>query len=794
MRVSAIIPSYGKDFSKSARWYTKSRSRCFRHPEYFLTAVAVLEIDGHEVQFIDATTHDIHEKALVKQVLDFNPEMVVIYCTTPSIYSDIHHGRLIKEKNRKAMTVLIGPHVSALPEESLKIDNLIDVIAYGEFDYTLQDLANKRPLSKTLGIAYRKNNSIHKNKPRPPIENVNELPFPAWHHIKIEDYPDPGKLYPFITLITGRGCPNYCTFCHPAGTNILMSNGTQKNIVDIKCGDELIGLDKNNRYTKTKVTHVFPVRTDMIYKIALSDGSSLFATAEHPWLTTHNRWVKTSRLRKGQRLRKVTDSLKTMEETIDYKKGYILGLMESDGCLRTVNQKRDYGKKNYKYEIFSLICNKELYPIFIRFLKDLGIEAKLGSYNGGKLYRINEAVYVRKKNEIAKLKAIKKINYRDNNELRRGFIAGFYDGDGSWSGVIRISQRDEIVLKKLKEDLEFFGFKVRLERTTIRILGGQRNNLKFMSLFSPKKRFSKISIFDKQAYCKKVSVESVEITEKKSVYNIETACHNFIADGCSSHNCVNTPLLFKRVFRPRSAESIVDEIEYDLQLFPQIQEFMIETDTFTAYPKHVKEFCNELQRRNLKIKWSCNVRVDIDLSLLPIMKRSGCRMLMIGYESGNQRCLDAVCKRVTVEQSRKFSRVAHNLGFILHGCFMFGFPGETPKEAQKTIDFAKSLPLDTVQFSGITAYPGTPIYEWAKQKGYLVPKDWTEWVSPEKEQVTILNYPQFSKEQIDFYIDKALKEFYLRPGQILRMMTNVRSISDIKRKLFGFKSFLDYFS
>lgn len=470
MRVSALIPSYGKDFSKSARWYTRSRSRCLRHPEYFLTAVAVLEKSGHEVQFIDATTHDIPERELVKRVLDFNPEMVVIYCTTPSIYSDIHYGRMIKQKNKKIMTVLIGPHVSALPEESLKIDNSTDIVAYGEYDYTLRDLANKKPLKKVLGIAYRKNRKIYKNKPRPVIQNLDELPFPAWHHIKIEDYPDPGKLYPFITLITGRGCPNYCTFC------------------------------------------------------------------------------------------------------------------------------------------------------------------------------------------------------------------------------------------------------------------------------------------------------------------------------------VNTPLFFKRIFRPRSIKNIVDEIEYDLSLFPHIQEFMIETDTFTASPQHVKEFCNELKKRNLNIRWSCNVRVDIDISLLPLMKKSGCRMLMIGYESGNQRCLNSVCKRVTLEQSRKFSESAHKLGFILHGCFMFGFPGETPEEAQKTIDFAKSLPLDTVQFSGIVAYPGTSIYNWAKEKGYLVPKDWTEWVSPEKEQVTVLSYPQFSKEQIDFYIDKALKEFYLRPKQIFRMITNIRSTSDIKRKIFGFKSFLDYFS
>ncbi len=469
-KISVIIPSFGENFSKSARWYTKARSRCLRHPEYLLTAVALLEKNRHEIQFIDATTHNTSEKTLVNEVLEFEPEIVVIYCTTPTIYSDIHHGRMIKQENKKTMIVLVGPHVSALPEESLKIDRLIDVVAYGEYDFTLRDLAAKKPLQNILGIAYRKQNKIHKNKPRPTIQNLDELPFPAWDHIKIEDYSDPGKLYPFITLITGRGCPNYCTFC------------------------------------------------------------------------------------------------------------------------------------------------------------------------------------------------------------------------------------------------------------------------------------------------------------------------------------VNTPLLFKRVFRIRSAKNIVDEIEYDLKLFPQIQEFMIETDTFTANPEHVKAFCRELEERNLKIKWSCNVRVDINLSLLSIMKRSGCRMLMIGYESGNQRCLDAVCKGVTLEQSKRFSEAAHKLGFILHGCFMFGFPGETPEEAQKTIDFAKSLPLDTVQFSGIAAYPGTTIYNWAKQKGYLVPKDWPDWVSPEREQVTVLNYPQFSKEQIDFYIDKALKEFYFRPSQIFRMLLNIRSMSDVKRKLFGFRSFLDYFS
>ncbi|MFH1228891.1 MAG: radical SAM protein [Candidatus Aenigmatarchaeota archaeon] len=468
-RVSVIIPSYGENFSKSARWYTRARSRCMRHPEYLLTAVAVLEKEGHDVQFIDATIHDVPEKKLVKEVLEFDPDVVVIYCTTPSIYSDIHHGKMIKAGKKNVKIVLIGPHVSALPEESLEIEKSTDAVAYGEYDYTLLDIANGLPFEKILGIAYRKG-GVRKNNPRPVIKSIDELPFPAWHHIDIRDYPDPGKLFPFITIISGRGCPNYCTFC------------------------------------------------------------------------------------------------------------------------------------------------------------------------------------------------------------------------------------------------------------------------------------------------------------------------------------VNTPLLFKRNFRPRSAESIVDEIEYDLKLFPNIQEFMFETDTFTANPNHVREFCKELDKRKLKIRWSCNIRVDIDLSLLPLMKSHGCRMLMIGFESGNQRCLDAVCKGIKVGQSTRFTQAAHRLGFILHGCFMFGFPNETPAEAQKTIDFAKSLPLDTAQFSGIAAYPGTPIYEWAKKNGYIVPKDWTQWVSPQKEQVTVLSYPQFTKEQIDFYVDKALKEFYMRPIQMAKMAFNIRSVSDLKRKLFGFKSYIDYLS
>lgn len=168
-------------------------------------------------------------------------------------------------------------------------------------------------------------------------------------------------------------------------------------------------------------------------------------------------------------------------------------------------------------------------------------------------------------------------------------------------------------------------------------------------------------------------------------------------------------------------------------------------------------------------------------------------MLMVGFEFGTQEALDAVKKRVTLEQSRRFAEKAHTLGFIIHGCFMIGAPGETKESAQRTIDFAKSLPMDTVQFSGICVYPGTEMYDWAKENGYLLPKDWKEWVSEDYEQITLLSYPQLGKEEIDEFVDKGLREFYLRPKQVMKMVLNTRNIIDLKRKIFGFKSFLNYF-
>lgn len=475
MKVQFLNPAFGSGFCKSARWFAKSRGRVQRHPDYLCQSIAVLEEAGHECRFIDGAAKDLSLEQTRSEIESFRPEMVVIQTTTPSIYSDIGYARMCKEVlGDDCITTAVGAHVSAEPEDTLsKSEGFLDAVGRREYDYILRDLASGTDIKKVAGISFRENGGVVHNEDRPFIENMDELPFPAWHHIDPYDYPDAGKLYPFITLVSGRGCEGRCSFCL---------------LPQVMCG--------------------------------------------------------------------------------------------------------------HKY-------------------------------------------------------------------------------------------------------------------------------------------------------------------------------------------------------RKRSPEKVVDEIESDLKLFPFLKEIMFEDDALTLkrHLPRLAAICEEMLRRNLKISWSANSRANVnDVEILKLMKRAGCRMLVVGFEFGNQDILNNVRKGILLEQSRKFAELTSKVGIRVHGCFMIGGPGETPETARDTIEFAKNLPIDTLQFSGLCAYPGTDFYKWAKENGYLVPQDWPQWVDEDLEQRAIIDLPGLSVDELNQLVDKGLKEFYLRPKQMVRMLRNIRSWSDVKAKSHGLRAFIDYFS
>ncbi|MBN1899778.1 radical SAM protein [Candidatus Sumerlaeota bacterium] len=472
MDVLVINEPFVKDFCRTQRWAARTRGRVLRAPDWLAYATAVLEEAKIPVKLYDFPALDWNKDKLREIVRSHKPRFVVLDSTTPSIFSDIECARICKEES-DAHVIMVGPHASAVPEETLEsAKGAVDVICIGEYDYTVRDIImGFDNLASIPGIAYKEGERVVRTMKRPLIDNLDALPFPAWHHLNLLKYFDGGKLHPYIDIIAGRGCPNACIFC--------------------------------------------------------------------------------------------------------------------------------------------------LWP---------------------------------------------------------------------------------------------------------QVMHGMR-------------------------------------------------------------------------FRLRSPENVVDEMERDIKLCPQVLkggEFFFEDDTFTVDKNRAMGICEEILKRNLKLTFSVNARVDTaDDELFRMMKRAGCRELLVGFESGDQGMLDRMHKNATIEDALRFMEISKKHRLDIHGCFVLGLPGETKETIEKTIRFALGLGLHTVQFSGAVPFPGTRYFEYCKKEGLLKAKSWEDWLS-EGEQAQVVDYPGLTKAEIDSSIDKGLKKFYFRPTYMIRFLFQTRSRKDLYRKLRGAKNFLAY--
>jgi radical SAM superfamily enzyme YgiQ (UPF0313 family) len=228
-----------------------------------------------------------------------------------------------------------------------------------------------------------------------------------------------------------------------------------------------------------------------------------------------------------------------------------------------------------------------------------------------------------------------------------------------------------------------------------------------------------------------------------------------------------------RQYRTRSIQNVVDEFEYIHENLPEVREIFIEDDTFTINKNRIREFVEELKKRKLDLTWSCNARANLDFDSMKIMKDAGCRLLDVGYESGNDKILKNIKKGVTVDQARKFTRDAQKAGLMIHADFIFGMPGETKETAEETIKFAKQLKVNRVQFAVAMPIPGTNFYDWAKYHDYLLVDNIEEAIDSNGYQKCIISYPEFNKRDIEISVDRALKEYYLSPFYVPIAIRNI---------------------
>jgi hopanoid biosynthesis associated radical SAM protein HpnJ len=221
-------------------------------------------------------------------------------------------------------------------------------------------------------------------------------------------------------------------------------------------------------------------------------------------------------------------------------------------------------------------------------------------------------------------------------------------------------------------------------------------------------------------------------------------------------------------YRVRSADNVAAEMAHMKRIFPQVKEFFFDDDTFTANLPRAREIAKKLAP--LGLTWSCNSRANLEYDTIKFMKDSGLRLFLVGYESGNDETLKRIKKGVTTDEMRKFTKSCHKAGVVIHGTFILGLPVETKETIEQTINFAKELDVFSLQVSLAAPYPGTELYEMARQNGWFVKKDKTDILHGDGLQQSTLEYPGLNKDEIFEAVDRFYRTYYLRPGPILRII------------------------
>ena len=464
MNIWVLNPPFLPKFSRPQRSPAVTRSGTLYFPIWLAYCVGVLEEAGHDVTFTDAPARGIDRETILQQAKVLEPGLIVMDTSTPSIENDIRVCEELKKIVPRAFVVLVGTHVSSLPEETLQKSRAIDSVARREYEYTIRDLAallaaSEQPpdaedLRRIVGLSFRNGSELVHNRDRAFVEDLDSLPLVSKvysKHLDIRDYFNPNALFPMVTLITSRGCPFRCSFC--------------------------------------------------------------------------------------------------------------------------------------------------VYP---------------------------------------------------------------------------------------------------------------------QTMTGRKCRF-------------------------------------------------------------RTTNDVVDEMEYVVREFPGARCIFFEDDTLTATRNRCRELADAVIARGIKIPWTANSRSDLDLETMIRIRKAGCRSLCVGFESGDQDVLDSMRKGIKTETMFRFMDDAGKAGILIHGCFIFGFPGETREKIMRTIDLAIRLRPDTVQFYPVMTYPGTEAYQEYRDRGWLVAGTYPGWLTPEGMHNCVVRNEHLSARELVQLCDYARKKFYLRPrylmykaGQILR--------------------------
>jgi hopanoid biosynthesis associated radical SAM protein HpnJ len=268
-------------------------------------------------------------------------------------------------------------------------------------------------------------------------------------------------------------------------------------------------------------------------------------------------------------------------------------------------------------------------------------------------------------------------------------------------------------------------------------------------------------------------------------YNVPFLLHPFVSlyttRGCPAQCtfCLWPQTLSGHPWRKRSTDRVAAEMAKAKEYWPWVKEFFFDDDTFNIQKARTIELCAKL--KPLGMTWSCTSRVTTDYETLKAMKEAGCRLLIVGYESGDAQILKNIKKGATVERARQFTKDCHKLGLVIHGDFILGLPGETRETIRNTINFAKELDVETIQVSMAHAYPGTEMYDFVVANGFLSNG---KMVDEGGHQLAHIEYPGLAGEEILEAVHRFYDEYYFRPKAVFRIVKKAVFNGEERKRLY----------
>jgi len=251
--------------------------------------------------------------------------------------------------------------------------------------------------------------------------------------------------------------------------------------------------------------------------------------------------------------------------------------------------------------------------------------------------------------------------------------------------------------------------------------------------------------------------------------------------GCSG-SCTYCNNFFGQRVRKRSAENAVAEMKMLVKDYG-IREIYFYDDSFTEFPSKVIELCKKMTAEKLNLSWSCFARVNIvNEDLLRAMKQAGCHHISYGIESGSPELLECIDKKVSLGKIRETVALTKKVGIDLLLGFMLGLPGETAATMEQSLKFGLELDPDMIIFDITTPFPGTRLYQWADQHGYLKTKKWDEYDL----YTMVMNLPTVSEQEVRDFYSRAYRAFYFRAGYLRKRLLRMRTWLDFKQNLQAF--------